>query len=149
MYLIFFTTTIGQTVTRKPTAGLRPATSYSRSGCSPAELHRRLTAAETPSLEEVAESAGPSGNLSANLETSRRNSRTGRVAQWIRHRSTEPEIAGSSPAVVIYVAYATGNGVKHSVASLLSCEEISAADWNRRRWFRYPRVHLHGTGSDI
>ena len=31
--------------------------------------------------------------------------RTGPVAQWIRHRSTEPEIVGSSPTRVILAVF--------------------------------------------
>jgi hypothetical protein len=33
------------------------------------------------------------------------NVRVGPVAQWIRHRSTEPEIVGSSPTRIIFSSF--------------------------------------------
>ena len=49
----------------------------------------------------------------------------GRVAQWIRHRSTEPEIVGSSPTVVTQLFTIVGVGIPWSaVASLTTILRI-------------------------
>ena len=51
------------------------------------------------------------------LEYKRRGTDSGPVAQWIRHRPTEPGIAGSSPAGVILPAWLLPKGISSSVGS--------------------------------
>ena len=60
------------------------------------------------------------------------NIQQGPVAQWIRHRSTEPEIGGSSPPRVIFF-------------SLFVCQSFEATETNISRDVLSPVSYTHLT----
>ncbi len=51
-------------------------------------------------------------HLAACVDVATVTNASGPVAQWIRHRPTEPGIAGSSPAGVIFLALANTKAIR-------------------------------------
>ena len=64
---------------------------------------------------------------------------TGPVAQWIRHRPTEPGIAGSSPAGVIFSAAAHTEPQAARAEGLASCWGAWRVCWDARSGYWEPK----------